>query len=187
MATPPACGSSRRPTEGYRTCQLPSRWPRTASVSSSGLVPAPGVSSHCGSQTCAAATAWDGRPIISTLNTVQLWDRWEDLAQLPADQAIAGDFFASRFSVVGDQLLSAWHSTDTIEIFSLPDGEEVRTVVTEGQEGWIHGLSLSAAGELVTIHNRDEITIFDGETGVFLRSLAPIDNLSGLSCYPARR
>ena len=90
---------------------------------------------------------------------------------------------AFAFTVDGDTLYSAWHSTNTIDTADLATNEARSPILLDGYDGWILGLSITD-GQLVVSGDTwgDTVRIFDAATGDHLRDIDPTVPVSGLSC-----
>lgn len=100
-------------------------------------------------------------------------DSFEDIKK---DNGLPLEFvpgLLSRFTVQGDTLYTAWHSTDKVYKYSLPDGEELGVIQLEEYDGWVRGMSVTEDGLLVlnTWSHDQGVLVFDVETGQQLSEL----------------
>ena len=105
---------------------------------------------------------------------------FEDLLDGAASHHSASiDLHASRLALDGDELFTAWHSTNELDVFDRHSGALLRTVPLEGWNGWVWGLG--AADGLVHLLDGDAtqtlVVQFDGVTGERLAEVA-LNNLS---------
>lgn len=91
--------------------------------------------------------------------------------------------FVERFTVDGHTLYSAWHSTNTIDVADLSADEARPSILLDGYDGWILGLSV-VGGQLVISGDTwgDTVYVFDATTGQHLRDITPSTPVYGLSC-----
>mgnify|MGYP003693786727 CR=1 FL=1 len=94
----------------------------------------------------------------------------------------------SRITAHGGLVLSAWHSTATIDVADLLRGVARRPIELQGYDDWIYGLATTAAGWLVISgpHPENSLSIFDVRTGRRLRDLHLARPATGLSCLAGR-
>jgi hypothetical protein len=89
----------------------------------------------------------------------------------------------SRFTVYGDTLYSAWHSTDEVDVNALPYGADLDTIFLEGYDTWVNGMSV-IDGELLVLSAswpEDRVAVFDLGGG-FLWEVPATDHHHGLVC-----
>jgi hypothetical protein len=76
----------------------------------------------------------------------------------------------TRIGATSDRIYGAWHSTDSIKVFDSADGTLLNTVVLEGWDDWIWGISV--VGNVLHIVNSNGLVArFDKDTGAFLDSV----------------
>ena len=102
---------------------------------------------------------------------------------LPLDFAVN----ASRVNVRGDTVFAAWHSTDTIQQYGMPDGTEGALIHLQDYDTWVQGLSVTDDDLLVVSAWWPEkrITVFDVRTGTALWTLTNLHvptEFTGLVC-----
>lgn len=91
----------------------------------------------------------------------------------------------SRFTVYGDNLYSAWHSTDEVDVNSLPYGADQGTIFLEDYDTWINGMSV-IDGELLVLSAswpEDRVVVFDLGGG-YLWEVPASGHHHGLYCLP---
>lgn len=90
----------------------------------------------------------------------------------------------SRLTIHGDRVYSAWHSTNVINVFDLAANAALTPITLEGYDGWILGMAVNEAGELMISGDiwGDTIYVFDLATGSKLRELHPTMPVYGLAC-----
>lgn len=98
-----------------------------------------------------------------------------------AEYSTGGD---SRMTAHGGRLYSAWHSTNTINVFDLVTNELLPPITLDGYDGWILGMAVTDAGELIISGDTwgDKIRVYDVATGAKIRELQPSTPVFGLSC-----
>ena len=93
-----------------------------------------------------------------------------------------------RFTIAGDTLVSAWHSTDRLEIHDLATGALVSSPVLEGYDHWIRGMDVIDGQVVVNTWFDDPLRhiAFDVATGERTCELPsvgfPLDFVDGLAC-----
>ena len=98
------------------------------------------------------------------------------------------DVHASRHTVLGNTLYTAWHSTDEVEVYSLPDGTVEGTIQLEGYDNWVQGMSVTEDGLLVlnAWFPEERVVIFDVESGEQLWDITDLPvvgpHFTGLVC-----
>jgi len=87
-----------------------------------------------------------------------------------------------RFTVDGDAVYSAWHSTDHVDVQSLPWGGDLGSIPLEGFDNWVNGMSV-IDGELLVIYcsNEARAVVFDLD-GNYLWQAPTVSGLHGLAC-----
>ena len=123
------------------------------------------------------------------------YESFEDAKQEGLEQVKPGkglhlfiDLFASRFTVRGDTLYGAWHSTDSVYVYGLPDGTQEGVIHLEGYDTWVWGVSVTDDGLLVLSDgsSEDRVVVFDVESGKQLWEITdlplPGPHLTGLVC-----
>ena len=72
---------------------------------------------------------------------------------------------ASRITVAGDDMYSAWHSANEVDINPLPSGAPETTLTLDGYDDWIWGMSVTDDGLLFISGNDGDLYLFDAATG----------------------
>lgn len=106
-------------------------------------------------------------------------------AILSGEPSAEYDFGAdSRMTAHGGRLYSAWHSTNTVDVFDLTTNESLPPITLDGYDGWVLGMAVTDAGELIISGDTwgDTIYVFDVATGTKLRELRSTTPVFGLSC-----
>jgi hypothetical protein len=93
--------------------------------------------------------------------------------------------WGTRMTAHGDLLYSAWHSTNEIDVQSLPTGSAERTIPLEGYDTWITGLSVTDDGLLVLNATFPEgrVAVFEEATGAWLYDVHPSASVGPLVCF----
>ena len=139
---------------------------------------------------CQAVTDYAGGLLLSDdyLETLHLYP---SLADVLGDRPAATYSFAggySRMATGGDTFYGAWHSTDEIVVGDLVSGETLPPLPLEGFDGWVNGMAVTSAGELVVVAGPDSgpwqsaLLFFDSATGALVRTVLVSDWLGGLAC-----
>lgn len=98
---------------------------------------------------------------------------------------------ASRMTVNGHTLYTAWHSTSEIDRYQLPSGTSAGTIHLEGYDTWVQGLAVTDDGLLVCNASWPEgrVAVFDEATGDHLYDVLPVNEegadvgITGLVCF----
>lgn len=141
---------------------------------------------------CGAIAGWNGG-LLTKLPGWFGWDSGESLwfyptfldAQCQDPAELAFGTGNSRFTVYDDTLYSAWHSTDEIDVNSLPYGADLGTIFLEDYDTWVNGMSV-IDGELLVLSAtwpEDRIAVFDMGGGL-LWDVPVSTDLGGLVCLP---
>lgn len=140
----------------------------------------------------AVAEYGDGLLLAAPLSDPSRWDggalrAFPDYAAVLSDRpsrsfAVGGD--STRFTVHGETLYGAWHSTDTIDVADLSADAPREPIRLADYDGWILGLAVTDDGQLVVSGDTwgDTIRRFDATTGAYLGALHPAAPVFGLSC-----
>lgn len=130
------------------------------------------------------AVAGSGNTLIIWEDSMRQGKLFENLDDLSRGKTLGASPHASRFFLDGKRLYAAWHSTDTVDIFELPNGTEVGSVKLEGWDDSDMGLSVTDDGRIVIVGQRGKRGVFDGKTGAKLtsESLGDARNFNGLAC-----
>ncbi len=90
----------------------------------------------------------------------------------------------SRMTAHGGRLYSAWHSTNTIDVYDLTTNQPLPPIVLADYDGWILGMAVTDNGELVISGDSwgDTLYVFDVPTGTKLREIRPATSVWGLAC-----
>ncbi len=139
---------------------------------------------------CGQATAIDGRLFLSPnydddpTSTVPyvIYESFDDIVDGVTPTVLNVHPFASRFAGANDTLYAAWHATDHLELYHLDDGAPLPSVVLEGYDGTVSGLSV--AGPSVFVWDDEVLREFDAVTGLFVDELALSPGFAGLACRP---
>jgi hypothetical protein len=111
-----------------------------------------------------------------------VFDSFDDVVAGAQPALIEAEHFATRMTVDGDRLYTAWHSTDFIDVHSLPDGELLAPISLEGHDDWIDGLAIN--GGVLRLHNwtTQSLISFDVQSGERLGAVPLESTLTGLAC-----
>lgn len=112
---------------------------------------------------------------------------WTDVRCGDFDE-LPGSYRNSRFGISGDTLYTAWHSTDTVDVWDLGSGESLYSVTLAGHDGWVDGLDATPDGRLIVnaTVRMGRVLVFDDETGTLVDELAVGDGSAGLHCVAGR-
>ena len=138
---------------------------------------------------CIGVASWNGGLVVLVQDSgfhVRAYASFEDAVAgnaLPLDFAVN----ASRVNVRGDTVFAAWHSTDTIQQYGMPDGTEGALIHLQDYDTWVQGLSVTDDDLLVVSAWWPEkrITVFDVRTGTALWTLTNLHvptEFTGLVC-----
>lgn len=111
----------------------------------------------------------------SALFSVILYDDFAAIAADEPSEYLEDVGRGSRIGYADDKIYNAWHSTDTIEVYSI-DGEFVRTIELEKYNNWVWGVSIIGDKLHLIDDGRNDygdkgvrLAQFDLETGDLLR------------------
>jgi hypothetical protein len=92
-----------------------------------------------------------------------------------------------RMTVHGDLVYTAWHSTNTIDVGDLVTGQSREPITLDGYDGWILGMAVTDANELV-VTGEGALMVFDADTGTRKRTFPTGDfwGPMGLACAVRR-
>ncbi|MCA9705366.1 MAG: hypothetical protein KDK70_05935 [Myxococcales bacterium] len=124
-------------------------------------------------------------------DVVAIYDDFAAIATDTPRQQLELELDGTRMWTDGEQVLSAWHSTDTVWRSTL-DGQPLADLLLEGYDGWIWGMAVVDGSLLVLTPDDDpdvhEVYLrrFDPQTGAFEGFVVVDDTLTpyGLRCRP---
>ena len=132
---------------------------------------------------CEAVAAYNGGLVTKDLDPFGLMFYPSfDHAMALDGESIPGTFHASRMTVQGSTLYTAWHSTDEIDVFRLPSGGTVGTITLEDFDSWVFGISVTSDGLLLLLSMSYDIIIFDETTGSRINVVDELRAMKGLFC-----
>jgi hypothetical protein len=119
------------------------------------------------------------------MNKLFFFETFEDLAANNGTMISPVNYYASRMTVQGGVLYTAWHSTNEIDVFTPPWTAGHTTISLENYDTWVMGMSVTDDGLLVLNASWPEnrVVVFDVATGEELWEVA-VSGLRGLSCVP---
>lgn len=151
------------------------------------LDPTRGEVRNLGSAGNLSAVAWTGTDWLAPLEGMAGMARYPSLEALAAHAprcSFSGGQY-SRFTVAGELIYGAWHSTDQVDVHELSTGKLLRTVQLQGWDQWVMGIAV-AGGSLYLLGtsglSSTPIAAFDLDTGAQLGQVSLPGSFSGLSC-----
>lgn len=138
---------------------------------------------------CTAVTEWGCQLLVMPWmgGHFDLYESFEALGagEVAASWDIEG-VQASRMTTQGARLYTAWHSTDTIDTYALPEATVLEPIRPAGYDTWVHGMAVTEDGLLVLSNKvggtAPEVHVFDATTGAELDAFTPEVPIGGLTC-----
>lgn len=138
---------------------------------------------------CTAVTEWRCGLLLLPWASRHV-DQYETFGAVKAGEITAapaiGEILASRMTTQGDLLYTAWHSTDQIGVYAMPEGTPLEPIQPEGFDTWVDGLSVTEDGLLVLATNVEgtepEVHVFEAASGAERDSFVPAIPLRGIAC-----
>ena len=129
-----------------------------------------------GGNTDEMAVTSDGTDLIAMCE-YDSFCRYPDFASLSAGSpsaVIPADIWATRLTTDGTSVYTAWHSTDTIDVYDLATGTHTSTIPLQDWDTWIWGMSV--VGDDLYLMHRDNgfghrFARFDVATGTLLEEM----------------
>jgi hypothetical protein len=142
--------------------------------------------------TCQAVAAYEGGLLVKpsfedpdNLNKLFFYASFTDVLNDTPTSEISIDDNNTRMTVQGSTLYTAWHSTNRVDVWTLPSPAKLPSIVLEGFDDWVMGMWATTDGRLV-IASREHILTFDAATGAVLSTVAPALqdwSYGGLTCW----
>jgi hypothetical protein len=139
---------------------------------------------------CLALTAYQGGFLLaggSNADPGQLlhFADFESIASGMPLETFTVDPQFSRISTRGSSLYTAWHSTDTVQVQDLPSATQLPSLLLEGFDDWVDGMSTTSDGRLYLL-STESIVVFDVATGEQLQQIginSVLTPLTTLHCW----
>jgi hypothetical protein len=116
---------------------------------------------------CEAVTEYEGGFLLADGENQGLLLHYADFESMGSGgalQTFSVDPQFSRISTRGDTLFTAWHSTNTVQVEDLPSEIAMPSLLLEGFDDWVDGMSATSDGRLYVLSS-ETIFAFDVATG----------------------
>ena len=116
---------------------------------------------------CEAVTEYQGGFLLSDSANLDILFHYPDFESMGSGGALEAfrvDPQFSRLSTRGDTLFTAWHSTNTVQVEDLPSESAMPSLLLEGFDDWVDGMSATSDGRLYVLSS-ETIFAFDVTTG----------------------
>ena len=137
---------------------------------------------------CRALTDYGGGFLLAEQASPDLvfhYPDFESMGMGGALEAITVDPQFSRIATQGETLFTAWHSTDTVQVEDLPSSTELPSLLLEGFDDWVDGISVTSDGKLFVLSS-ETLFGFESATGAQLTATGidtSLTTLSALYCW----
>jgi hypothetical protein len=139
---------------------------------------------------CTALTGYQGgflRASIDGSGLVDHYATFEDIADGKVTEVYKVDPQFSRMSTRGNTLFTAWHSTNLIQVYELPGSTPQPSLILDGFDDWVNGMSATADGRLYILSSGNRIVAFDVASGKLIQEVntdgIPGGLLAALHCW----
>lgn len=131
---------------------------------------------------CAAITGYQGGFLHVSAELDGFIDHYatfEDIQAGAVIETFSVEAFFSRISARESTLYTAWHSTDTIDRYTLPSAAPLAPLLPAGFDDWVNGMSVTQDGRLYILSSGNRIEAFDSN-GNLLQTVNTDDIPGGL-------
>ncbi len=113
-----------------------------------------------------------------------LFDSWDDLVCEQDAHPLPLDVGVHRVTSTGDVVVTAWHSTESVDLYDVRTGTHYRTQPLWYHDGWIHGMSVVNRDRLIlsTSDGGDQLKVFGLQTGIQRMAVPVTTRPNGLHC-----
>jgi hypothetical protein len=133
---------------------------------------------------CSSVTSYADKLLVLDpmgFGQVSLYDSFEDVVGHAAATVLPFTVNNSVLAASGETLLTAWHSTNELELYGLPSGSPYEVVPLEGFDDWVRGIAL--LGDRIAVLSSGYVATFTRDGGTLATLQLPFRSPGGLHCW----